>query len=214
MNLLGRATTGMAFLSLAILMNGCAQPPVDRLDQAQQLMDAAKAAGAPAYAAEEWSKLEISFDRAKDELANQEKVTAVFRSYAKADDMLKRVARDAVQIAATAAEKKAEAKSAAETKEREARTVLASTQELLSQAPTGKDRTVIKNVQKKLRGLRDSLDSVHQLIEAGDYEAAQVQAQTLKEKAVVVSSDLRKAIEKSKGRKASARISARAYALA
>lgn len=213
MNLLGRATTGMAFLSLAILLNGCAQPPADRLHQAQKLLDAAKAAGAPEYAMEEWSKVEVAFERAKDELANQEKVFAVFRSYTKADEMLKRVAGDAARVAATATEKKAEAKSAAETNEREARSVLASTQELLSQAPTGKDRTVIKNVQKKLRGLRDSLDSIHQLIAAGDYGAAEVRAQALKEEAAVLSSDLRKAIEKSKGRKVSARTSARAYAL-
>lgn len=213
MSLLGRAMTGMTFLSLAVLLIGCAQPPADLLEQAQQLVDAAKAAGAPAYAAEEWSKLEISFDRAKDELANQEKVLTVFRSYAKADEMLKRVARDASQIAATAAEKKAEAKTAAETKEREARTVLASAQELLSQAPAGKDRAGMKNVRKKLSGLRDLLDSIHRLIAEGDYGTAEIQARALKEKAVVVSGDLRKTIEKSKDRKVSACISARAYAL-
>jgi hypothetical protein len=71
----------------------------------------------------------------------------------------------------------------------------------------------MKNVQKKLSGLRDSLDSIHQLIVEEDYGTAEVQAQALKEEAAVVSSDLRKAIEKSKGRKVSARISAREYAL-
>ena len=58
------------------------------------------------------------------------------------------------------------------------------------------------------------MGSIHQLIEAGDYGAAEIQARALKEEAVVVSSDLRKAIEKSKGRKVSARLSAKAYALA
>lgn len=208
-----RATTGMAFLSLAVLLIGCAQPPADRLEQAQQLVDAAKAAGAPDYAKEEWAKLEMSFGQTKDELANQEKVFAVFRSYTKADEMLKRVAKDAAQVKATATEKKAEAKAAAETKEREARTVLASAQELLPKAPTGKNRAAMKNIQKKLNGLQGSLGSIHQLIEGGDYGAAESQAQALKEKAAAVSDELQKAIEKTKGRKADARISARASAL-
>jgi hypothetical protein len=203
----------MTCLSLAILLNGCAQPPTDRLQQAQQLVDAAKAAGAPEYAMEEWTNVEVAFERAKDELANQEKVFAVFRSYTKADEMLKRVAGDAIRVAATVIQKKAEAKTAAETNERDARTVLASAQELLSQAPIGKDRAGMKKIGEKLSGLRDSLDSIHRLTEAGDYGTAAAQAQALKEEAAVVAGDLRKAIEKHKSRKASARISARAHAL-
>ena len=213
MSFLIRATTGMAFLSLTILLSGCAQPPADRLQQAQQLMDAARAAGAPDYTKEEWAKLEMSFSRAKDELANQEKVLAVFRSYTKADEMLKHVAKDAAQVEATATEKKAEAKAAAETKEKEAKTVLASTQELLSKATTGKDRAAIKHIQKELNGLRGSLGSIHQLIEEGDYGAAEAQAQALTEKALAVSGELRKAVEKTKGRKAQAGTSARASEL-
>jgi len=202
MSVLRRATTRMAFLSLAILLGGCAQPPADRLKQAQQLVDAAKAAGAPEYTAEEWSKLEGTFERAKDELANQEKLLTVFRSYAKADEMLRRVVQDGSQVAAMATEKKAEAKAAAESNEKEARTVLASAQKLLSKAPPGKDRAALKNIQKQLHGLRDSLGSIHQLIEQGDYLSAETQAQALKEKAVSVSGELRKAVEKTKGRKA------------
>lgn len=202
MNLLIRATSGMAFLSLAVLLNGCAQPPADRLQHAQQLVDAAKAAGAPDYAKEEWVKLEMSFSQAKDELVNQEKVLSVFRSYAKADEMLKRVARNATQVAATAAEMKTEAKAAAETREMEARTVLASAHKLLSQAPTGKYRATIKNVQKELDGLQSSLSFIHQSIEEGNYGAAEAQARALKEKAAAVSGELRKAIEKTKAKRA------------
>lgn len=200
MSLFGHSPAGMACLSLAIVLNGCAQPPADRLQQAQQLMDIAKAAGAPEYANEEWTKLELSFSRAKDELASQEKVLAVFRSYAKADDMLKYVARDAIQVAATAAEKKAEAKTAAEIKESEARTMLASAQDLLSQAPADKSREAMKNVQKKLNGMRDALGPIHQLIENGDYGAAEARAQALLDKATALSSDLRNVIEKNRRR--------------
>lgn len=200
--LLQRATGSMAFLPLVVWVMGCAQPPADRLSQAQQLMDSAKAAGAPEYAMEEWSRLEVAFDRAKEELANQEKVLAIFRSYAKADEMLKRVARDAALVGAVAANRKAEAKAAAESKAQEAWSALTSARKLLSRGSTGNNNPHMTDVPHELTVLQDAMDSVRRQIEEGDYAAAQVQAQMLIERAAAVSDDLRKKSEQRRGKKA------------
>jgi len=209
MDLLKRATGGLASLSFVVWLGGCAQPPVDRLEQTQQLMSAARAAEAPEYTMEEWSQLEVAFDRAKEELANQEKILAIFRSYAKADDMLKRVAQDAATVGALAAEKRTEMKASAETTEREARSALASAQELLLGIPPGWNRAATRNIGHELTALKDSLSSVHRLIEGGRFASARIQAQTLKEKAAAAADTLHKVGgTRSTMRKAGSRITA------
>lgn len=192
-SLLKHATGSVAFLSLVVWLGGCAQPPVERLEQAQRLIDAARVAGAPDYTTEEWARLEAAFELAKEEMANQEKVIAVFRSYAKADDMLKRVAQDAARVGALAAEKRAELQVAAETAEREARNTLASAEEMLLRVPTGRTRAAMKRVGHELTALKDSLGSVHRLIEEGRFASAQSQARLLKEKAAAAADQLREA---------------------
>jgi replicative DNA helicase len=146
-------------------------------------MDSARAAGAPDYAIEEWAKLEVAFDRAKEELANQEKMLAIFRSYGKVDEMLKRVAEDAVRVGALAAEKRVEMRAAAENTEREARDVLVSAEELLLRVTSRRNRTATKDIRNELTALNDSLSAVHRLIEEGNFAPAQSQAQMLKDKA-------------------------------
>lgn len=198
MKVLLQATIGTVCLSLAALLAGCAQPPVDRLRQAQELVDAAKAAGAPEYAMEEWSRLDVAFAQAKEELANQEKAMAIFRAYLKADEMLRRVAEDAERVRALTNERKVAAKAAAETSEKEATAALTSAQDLLSKSRAGRHRTANANVEQELNKLRGSLGSIHQLIEEGDYVAAEARANALKERAATASEKL---AQKTKERK-------------
>lgn len=197
----GRAKRCLVLLSLAAWLSGCAEPPAQRLEQTRQLVDAARAAGAPDYTMEEWTKLEVAFDRAKEELVNQEKVLAIFRSYGKADEMLKHVAQDAERVRALASEKRVALKAAAEHTEREAMDLLVSAEELLARVSPARRRTVEKDIRNELGSLRDSLSDVRRLIEEGRFESAQSQAQMLKNKAVVVSGQLRKSVESARGRK-------------
>lgn len=190
MGLFEHGTRSVASLSLVVWLSGCAQPPADRLSQAQQLMDSAKAAGAPDYAMEQWAQLVVAFDRAKEEMARQERGPAIVRSYGKADEMLKRVVQDAAQVGALAAEKRAEAKAAAERTEHEARDAVASAQELLVLVSSKGNRAATKAISVELTSFDVSLNAVHRLIEEGNFVSAQSQAHMLRDQADAVTKKL------------------------
>ena len=148
-----RIVVGMAGVA-TILVIGCAQPPTDRLGAAQQAVDAAKAAGATEYAKEDLVALEQQFALAKDELTKQENVLPIFRSYTDADKMLITIVESGGHVAAKAAQGKEAAKTAALAMEKEAREVVASAEEFMAKAPTGKERAAVESLKLDLSGLR------------------------------------------------------------
>lgn len=196
MNTLGRMGWTSAGLVSATLLAACAQPPTQQLEVASKGVEAARSAGAPQYAEEEFVKLEQEFNQTKEELARQERTFTIFRSYSKADEMLRRVKEQAQRVEVAATTKKAEAKTAAEAGEQEAQSAVAATRELLAKAPVGKDRAAIEPIKQDMTGMEAELPMVHALIEKGEYLEAEVQAKALKEKAGSVSNELQKALEK------------------
>jgi hypothetical protein len=199
-NLLPRVATGLAGVAM-VLLTGCAQPPTEQFEAATKAVESAQAAGASEYAKEDFAKLEQQFTLAKDELAKQEKVVSIFRSYSEADKMLIKVVEVGGQVAAKAALNKEAAKTAALNMEKEAQLMVASAKALMGKAPSGKDRAAVVAIKQDLAGLGTSLSAVHELIEKGDYLGAEAQAKALKEKASAVSVDIQNAIEKTKGEK-------------
>lgn len=199
-NLLNRLRVGLAGIAM-VVMTGCAQPPIEQLEAARKAVELAQAAGAPDYAKEDFAKLEQQFALAKDELAKQEKALSIFRSYSDANKMLIQVVESSGQIAATAAQNKEAAKTAALNVEKEAQQVVASAKELMEKAPSGKDRAAVEAIKQDIAGLDTSLSAIHQLMEKGDYLGAETQAKALKEKGAAVSGELQSAIEKTKGKK-------------
>jgi hypothetical protein len=198
-------TAGLVGAAL-LVVSSCAQAPTEQFETATKAVDAAKAAGAPEYAKEDFTKLEQQFALAKEEMAKQDKAFPMFRSYAEANKLLVQVVTTGQQVEALAAQKKDAAKTAAMALETEAQQVLAAAQALAEKAPTGKERAGLEALKQDLPGLQGSLGHVHQLIEKGDYLGADVQAKAIKEKGAAVSVELEKAMEKAKGphRKASA----------
>jgi predicted nucleic acid-binding Zn-ribbon protein len=187
-----------ASLVIAGLLTGCAEPPRQQLEAAKKGVEAARFGGAEEYAKEDLTKLHEEFTQAKDEIAKQEKTLSVFRSYGKADEMLKLVAEHAKEVEAKATAKREEAKGVAYAREKEAIAVLASTEAMLAQAPVGKDRAAVQTIKQDLSELRGALGPIHDLIEKGDYLAAEAQAKALKDKGTAVDGELQKAIEKAK----------------
>lgn len=200
-----RVTAGLVGVAL-LVVSSCAQAPTEQFEAATKAVDAARAAGAPEYTKEDFTKLEQQLALAKEEIAKQDKALPIFRSYAEANMLLVQVVTTGQHVEALAAQQKDVAKTAATMRETEAQQVLAAAQALLEKAPVGKERAALEALKQDLAGLQDSLGNVHQLIEKGDYLGADVQAKALKEKGAAVSEELQKAIEKAKGphRKASA----------
>jgi len=204
LNLLEKLTTGFAGVAI-VVTTGCAQPPAEQLDAATKAVESAQLAGAPEYAKEDFAKLEQQFTLAKDELAKQEKILSIFRSYSEANKMLIAVVQASGQVAAKAAQNKEAAKAAALTMEKENQQAVASAKELIGKAPSGKDRAAVKAIEQDLAGLDTSLSAMHQLIEKGDYFGAETQGKALKEKAAQVSGEIQAAIEKTKEKKPTVR---------
>lgn len=199
-----RVVAGMTCLAIALLMTGCAQPPTDKLSAAKTAVEAAQATGAPEYAKEDFVALEQQFALAKDELAKQEKALSIFRSYSEADALLTKVVEQGKQVEAKATTNKEAAKTAAITTEKEARQFVDSAKELMAKAPTGKEKAAVEAIKADISALETNLETVHQLIEKGNYIGAELQAKTLKEKGAAISEELQNAIAKVKGNKGKA----------
>ena len=195
-----RLAVGITGMAMVVIM-GCAQPPTEQLGAAQKAVEAAKAAGAPEYAKEDFVGLEQQYGLAQDELVKQERAFPIFRSYTDADKMLIKVAESGGQVATKAAQNKETAKTTALAMEKEAQKVLASTKDLMAKAPTGKERAVLETMAQDLSGLESSLGAVGLLIDKEDYLGAEIEAKALKEKLVAVSGEIQIAIAKAKGRK-------------
>src|SRR5262249_37846419 len=155
-------------------LTGCAQPPTEQLEAATKAVETARGAGASEYAKEDFVKLQDQFTIAKNELAKQEQALSVFRSYSDANKLLIQVVEVGGQVAAKAALNKEAAKIAALTTEKEAQDAVASAQEFMGKAPSGKDRAAVEAIKQEVAGLATSLNTVHELIQKGDYLTAQI----------------------------------------
>ena len=192
--------TGTGVVLAILLINGCTHPPTTQLEAAQKAIDAVKAAEAETYAKDDLVKLEQEFALAKDELAKQEMVFPIFRLYDDVGEMLSTVVEYGGHVAAKASQNKETAKTAALVMEQGAQQVIASANELMAKAPTGKERAAIEAIKQNLNGLERGLGEIHQLVEKGAYSGAEAQAKSVKEKGGAVVKEIRQAIEKSKGK--------------
>lgn len=74
----------------------------------------------------------------------------------------------------------------------------------MAKAPTGKDRAAMETIKADISALESNLETVHQLIEKGNYLGAELQAKALKDKGSAISKELRNAIAKVKRKKGKA----------
>lgn len=189
---------GAGLIATLFLMDGCTQPPLEQLAAAQEVFDAAKAAGATDYAKNDFVKLEQQLALAKEELAEQDSTLSIFRSYTEADKMLVKLVETGGQVAAKAAQHKEAAKTAVLALEKEAQLAVVLAKDLIEKAPTGKKHAALETIKQEIAGLEASFSAVHQLIEMGDYFGAEVQAEAVKEKGAAVSGEIQRAIDKAK----------------
>ena len=185
---------GISVILMASLLLGCAQPPAQQFDAAQKSIEAARAGGAELYATEDFTKLKDEFAQANDELAKQEQTFSIFRSYGKADELLKRVAEHAKDVETAATKGKTEAKNAAYAGEQDAVATVVSAKRLLAKAPYGKDRAAVESIRQDLSGLESALAALHDLIEKADYLGAVAQAKAIKGKGEALREEIQKAI--------------------
>jgi hypothetical protein len=187
------------FLVLGIfavsLFSSCAKQPTETIDAAKASIEAATKEGASVYAADELKKLNDDLQAAMDEVSTQSK--KFFKKYGTAKEMLAKVQADADALKATIPAKKEAAKNAALQAQTEARAALDEAKALLDKAPMGKGtKADIMAMKADLDGLETSFAEIQAAIDGEDYFGASSKAATIKEKATVISDQVKAAIEK------------------
>jgi hypothetical protein len=191
------------FLVLGIfavsLFTSCAKQPTELIDSAKAAIQAATSEGANIYAAEDLKKLNDSMQAAMDEINTQSK--KFFKKYGPAKEMLTKIQADADALKASIPAKKEAAKNAAIQAQTEAKAALEEAKALLAKAPKGKGtKADIEAMKADLAGLETSFGEIQAAIDSQDYFGASGKAATVKEKAMAVSDQVKKAMEKVKGK--------------
>jgi hypothetical protein len=178
------------------LLSGCAQPPADQLNAADQAVKEAQQSGAPTYMANDYAKVEGLLAAMKAEVAEQDGKFALLRDYGKAEQLAATTKAEAERIKADSTKKMEEAKFAAAQAQQAAQASVASALALVAKAPAGKDRAALESIKTDAVALKASLNDVQMMIDKTDYLAAQTKAKAIQEKADAVSHEIETALAK------------------
>jgi hypothetical protein len=186
----------VAVLSAWVLAAGCAQPPADQINAAEQAVKDAQQSGAATYAANDYAKVEGLLTAMKQEVADQNAKFALLRDYGKAEQLAATTKAEAERVKADASKKMEEAKFAATQAQHGAEAAVQSTLELVSRAPAGKDRAALESIKTDAQALKASLNDVQLMLDKSDYLGAQTKAKAIREKAEAVSHEIQTALAK------------------
>ena len=186
----------VAVLSAWVLASGCARPPADQINAAEQAVKDAQQSGAATYAANDYAKVEGLLTAMKQEVADQDAKFALLRDYGKAEQLAETTKAEAERVKADATKKMEEAKFAATQAQHGAEAAVQSTLELVSRAPAGKDRAALESIKTDAQALKASLNDVQLMLDKSDYLGAQTKAKAIREKAEAVSHEIQTALAK------------------
>ena len=183
-------------LCTLILVSGCAQPPVDQINAAEQAVKDAQQSGAATYVANDYAKIEGLMAALRKEVADQDGKFALLRDYGKAEQLAATTRTEAERVKADATKKMEEAKSAATQAQQTAQEVVKSTLDLVAKAPAGKDRAALESIKTDAEALKASLNDVQMMLDKADYLGAQTKAKAIQEKGQAVSKEIETALAK------------------
>jgi len=193
-------------LCTVVLVGGCAQPPADQINGAEQAVKDAQQSGAATYVANDYAKIEGLMAALKKEVADQDAKFALLRDYGKAEQLAATTKTEAERVKADAIKKMEEAKSAAIQAQQAAQETVKSTLMLVAKAPAGKDRAALESIKTDAEALKASLNDVQMMIDKADYLGAQTKAKAIQEKGQAVSQEIENALAKiGKGKPATKR---------
>jgi len=183
-------------MGACLLMSGCAQPPADQINAADQAVKDAQQSGAATYVPDDYAKLEGLLSAMKTEVAEQDGKFALLRDYGKAEQLAATTKAEAERLKTEAAQKLEEAKFGATQAHHAAQASVTSTLELVAKAPVGKDRAALQTIKTDAEALKASLNEVQMMIDKGQYLGAETKAKAIQEKADAVSHEIETALAK------------------
>jgi hypothetical protein len=179
-----------------LLLGGCAQPPADQINSAEQAIKDAQQSGAATYVPDEYAKLEGGMAAIRKEVADQEAKFALFRDYGKVDQLVATVKTDAERVKIESSKKMEEAKMGAVQAHRAAEDAVKHAADLIATAPAGKDRAALESIKTDAEALKASVNDVQMLIDKSDYLTAQTKAKAIQEKSQALSREVETALAK------------------
>ena len=183
-------------LCTVVLVGGCAQPPADQINAAEQAVKDAEQSGAATYVANDYAKVDGMMAALKKEVADQDAKFALLRDYGKAEQLATSTKAEAERVKAEAVKKMEEAKAAATQAQQAAQETVKSTLALVAMAPAGKDRAALESIKTDAEALRASLNDVQMAMDKADYLGAQTKAKAIQEKGQAVSKEIETALAK------------------
>ena len=186
----------LSFVVTSVLMSGCARPPADQINAAEQAVKEAQQGGAATYLANDYAKVEGLLSAMKTEVAEQDAKFALLRDYGKAEQLAVAAKAEAERVKADAGKKLEEAKFAATQAQQAAQASVASTMDLVAKAPAGKDRAALESIKADADALKASLNDVQMMLDRADYLGAETKANAIQQKADAVSREIETALAK------------------
>ena len=186
-----------------ILAVGCAKPPQEDISAAQAEMDKARQAQAETWAANEYRGANEAMNAAQAEINAQNEKW--FKNYDKAKELLATAKADAAKASEAAVANKAQAKSDAEAAMTAADTAISTAEAALKVAPVTKDsKADLELFKNDLATLRSTLDAAKASFASEDYKKALESANSVKDQATSIATQLEAAKAKRAGAKTAA----------
>jgi hypothetical protein len=186
----------VSIVGLCVLLSGCARPPADQINAAEQAVKDAQQSGAATYVANDYAKVEGLLTAMKTEVAEQDGKFALLRDYGKAEELAVMTKTEAEGVKVAAVKKMEEAKFGATQAHQAAQASVASAMDLVAKAPAGKDRAALESIKTDAVALKASLNDVQMMLDKNDYLGAQTKAKAIQEKADAVSHEIETALAK------------------
>jgi len=183
-------------LCTVALIAGCAQPPTDQINAAEQAVKDAQQSGAATYVANDYAKVEGMLSALKKEVADQDAKFALLRDYGKVEQLAAAAKTEAERVKGEATKKMEEAKFAATQAQQMAQETVKKTLDLVAKAPAGKDRAALEAIKADAEALKASLNDVQMMIDKADYLGAQTKAKAIQDKGQAVSTEVETALAK------------------
>ncbi len=188
----------------AIVLAGCAKPPSEHIEAAEQAVTDVRQSGANTYAPDDFAKLEGTVAAIKREVSEQDAKFALFRDYGKAEQLALSAQTESDRVKTAALKKKEESKAVAQQAYQVAQEAVTAAMALVARAPVGKDRAALEAIKNDVHALKASLNQVQLAVDREDYLAAQAQAKAIHEKSQAVSAEINTALAKTGKRPAPA----------
>lgn len=182
-------------LSVAVLFTSCGKVPQAEIDAAFAALDSAKMAGADVYLAEDFAALQDSMKAITENVEAQK--SKFFASYGGIKEQLAKVNEMAVAAVSKTEARKEEVKQEIATLQAEVTTLQTQNNELVAQAPKGKEgKAALEAIKSDISLIDATMGEVNTQAAAGDLIAALDKAKAAKEKAVAINTELNDVIAK------------------